>query len=97
MNLGEVLPGDNGKDKIDVTTDLQAFGLIVTAKPYYAVTTSATKWLRKTLFASGLSRRRVAAVARRIPKYLMVCESRNAQCRNSETIVNASSARVPLR
>ncbi len=39
MNLGEVLPGDNGKDKIDVTRDLQAFGLIVTAKPYYAVPT----------------------------------------------------------
>src|ERR1700693_699517 len=38
VNLGEVLPGDNGKDKIDVTTDLQAFGLIVTAEPYYSVT-----------------------------------------------------------
>jgi outer membrane protein OmpA-like peptidoglycan-associated protein len=38
MNLGEVLPGDNGKDKINVTTDLQAFGLIVTAEPYYSVT-----------------------------------------------------------
>jgi outer membrane protein OmpA-like peptidoglycan-associated protein len=36
-NLGEVLPGDNGKDKISVTTDLQAFGLIVTAEPYFAV------------------------------------------------------------
>ena len=38
VNLGEVLPGDNGKSKLDVTTDLQAFGLIVTAEPYYAVT-----------------------------------------------------------
>jgi outer membrane protein OmpA-like peptidoglycan-associated protein len=38
VNLGEVLPGDNGKEKIDVTTDLQAFGLIVTAEPYFAVT-----------------------------------------------------------
>jgi outer membrane protein OmpA-like peptidoglycan-associated protein len=38
VNLGEVLPGENGKDKIDVTTDLQAFGLIVTAEPYYSVT-----------------------------------------------------------
>src|SRR5947209_5048462 len=38
VNLGEVLPGDSGKSKIDVTTDLQAFGLIVTAEPYYAVT-----------------------------------------------------------
>jgi len=38
VNLGEVLPGDNGRSKLDVTTDLQAFGLIVTAEPYYAVT-----------------------------------------------------------
>jgi len=38
VNLGEVLPGENGKSKISVTTDLQAFGLIVTAEPYYAVT-----------------------------------------------------------
>ena len=38
VNLGEVLPGGNGKDKLTVTTDLQAFGLIVTAEPYFAVT-----------------------------------------------------------
>jgi outer membrane protein OmpA-like peptidoglycan-associated protein len=38
MNLGEVLPNGNGKDKLTVTTDLQAFGLIVTAEPYFAVT-----------------------------------------------------------
>jgi outer membrane protein OmpA-like peptidoglycan-associated protein len=38
VNLGEILPSDTGKDKIDVTTDLQAFGLIITAEPYYAVT-----------------------------------------------------------
>ena len=38
VNLGEVLPGENGKDRIDVTTDLQAFGLIVTAEPYFSVT-----------------------------------------------------------
>ena len=37
VNLGEVLPGGNGKDKISVTTDLQAFGLIVTAEPYFSV------------------------------------------------------------
>ncbi|HEV8385278.1 MAG TPA: OmpA family protein [Candidatus Acidoferrales bacterium] len=36
-NLGEVLlNGDNSK--LNVTTDLQAFGLIVTAEPYFAVT-----------------------------------------------------------
>jgi len=43
VNLGEVLPGDNGKDKIDVTTDLQAFGMILTAEPYYAVTHPSNK------------------------------------------------------
>ena len=36
MNLGEVLP-DGTKALIKVTTGLQAFGLIVTAEPYYAV------------------------------------------------------------
>src|SRR5690349_21792189 len=36
-NLGEVLVGDNHRSKLDVTTDLQAFALIVTAEPYYAV------------------------------------------------------------
>jgi outer membrane protein OmpA-like peptidoglycan-associated protein len=38
VNLGEILPGDNGKSKISVTTELQAFGLIVTAEPYFSVT-----------------------------------------------------------
>src|ERR1700677_3566276 len=37
MNLGEVLVGDNHRSKLRVTTDLQAFALIVTAEPYYAV------------------------------------------------------------
>jgi outer membrane protein OmpA-like peptidoglycan-associated protein len=37
MNLGEVLVGDNRRSKLRVTTDLQAFALIVTAEPYYAV------------------------------------------------------------
>ena len=37
INLGEVLVGDNGRSKLEVTTDLQAFALIVTAEPYYAV------------------------------------------------------------
>jgi len=37
VNLGEVLVGDNHRSKLDVTTDLQAFALVVTAEPYYAV------------------------------------------------------------
>jgi outer membrane protein OmpA-like peptidoglycan-associated protein len=37
VNLGEVLVGNNDRSKLNVTTDLQAFALIVTAEPYYAV------------------------------------------------------------
>jgi outer membrane protein OmpA-like peptidoglycan-associated protein len=37
VNLGEVLP-QGSKTQITVTTDLQAYGLIVTAEPYFAVT-----------------------------------------------------------
>jgi flagellar motor protein MotB len=36
-NLGEVLAGSSNKAKLRATTDLQAFGLIVTAEPYAAV------------------------------------------------------------
>lgn len=39
VNLGEVLPsGGKHEAKTTATTDLQAFGLIITAEPYYAVT-----------------------------------------------------------
>jgi outer membrane protein OmpA-like peptidoglycan-associated protein len=37
VNLGEVLVGGNHRSKLNVTTDLQAFALVVTAEPYYAV------------------------------------------------------------
>jgi outer membrane protein OmpA-like peptidoglycan-associated protein len=39
VNLGEVLPtGGKDKSELTVTSNLQTFGLIVTAEPYYAVT-----------------------------------------------------------
>ncbi|MGA3327941.1 MAG: OmpA family protein [Terriglobia bacterium] len=38
VNLGEVLFGQDGKSQLNVTSNLQAFGLIVTAEPYFAVT-----------------------------------------------------------
>src|ERR1700738_1663720 len=37
-NLGEVLIDPEGNFKLDVTTELQAFALIVTAEPYFGVT-----------------------------------------------------------
>ena len=38
VNLGEVMPDKKHEVKIHVTANLQAFGLIVTAEPYFAVT-----------------------------------------------------------
>jgi len=38
VNLGEVVLDGSGKSKLNVTSDLQSFGLIVTAEPYFAVT-----------------------------------------------------------
>src|SRR5271154_1133115 len=37
VNLGEVLVGGNHRSKLEATTQFQAFALIVTAEPYYAV------------------------------------------------------------
>jgi len=54
VNLGEVTPGDNGKDKIDVTTDLQAFGLILTAEPYYSVTHPSNKVVAENIIPQGV-------------------------------------------
>ena len=36
-NIGEVIPGTSDKAKLHVTTDMQAFALIITAEPYSAV------------------------------------------------------------
>jgi hypothetical protein len=38
VNLGEVQPGASNNAKLKVTTHLQAFGLLVSAEPYYSVT-----------------------------------------------------------
>jgi len=37
-NLGEILFGADGKSRLNVTSNLQAFAMIVTAEPYFAVT-----------------------------------------------------------
>ena len=37
-NLGEILLDQTADGKLNVTTELQAFGMIVTAEPYFAVT-----------------------------------------------------------
>jgi outer membrane protein OmpA-like peptidoglycan-associated protein len=37
VNLGEIMPDRDGNAKLMVTSDLQAFGMIVTAEPHFAV------------------------------------------------------------
>jgi outer membrane protein OmpA-like peptidoglycan-associated protein len=54
VNLGEVLPSGNGRDKLSVTTDLQAFGLIVTAEPYFAVTHPSDKVVAQNVIPTGV-------------------------------------------
>lgn len=53
VNLGEVLPHENGKDKLDVTTDLQAFGMIITAEPYYSVTYPSNKVVAENIIRNS--------------------------------------------
>jgi outer membrane protein OmpA-like peptidoglycan-associated protein len=52
VNLGEVLPRSDGKDRLDVTTELQAFGMIITAEPYYAVTHPSNKVVAENIIRS---------------------------------------------
>jgi outer membrane protein OmpA-like peptidoglycan-associated protein len=53
VNLGEILPDKDGKDKTDVTSDLQAFGLIITAEPYFAVTHPSDKIVAENMVKHG--------------------------------------------
>ena len=51
-NLGEILL-DGDKSKISVTTSLQTFGLIVTAEPYFAVSTPSNAVVLENIILPG--------------------------------------------
>jgi outer membrane protein OmpA-like peptidoglycan-associated protein len=51
-NLGEILPAGT-KNNISVSVPLQAFGLIVTAEPYYAVSTPSDLVVLKNVFTDN--------------------------------------------
>jgi outer membrane protein OmpA-like peptidoglycan-associated protein len=51
-NLGEILL-DGDRSKISVTTSLQTFGLIVTAEPYFAVSTPSNAVVLENTVVSG--------------------------------------------
>ena len=53
-NLGELLL-DGGKSKLQATTTLQTFGLIVTAEPYYAVEQPSDVVVLENVVAAGTS------------------------------------------
>ena len=47
VNLSEIVPGNDTHAELDIGTELQAFGLVLTAEPYFAVTQPATGRPRK--------------------------------------------------
>jgi len=53
QNLGEILPAGT-KNNIDVTVSLQAFGMIVTAEPYYSVSTPSDVVVLKNVIDNTL-------------------------------------------
>jgi outer membrane protein OmpA-like peptidoglycan-associated protein len=52
-NLGEVMPNNDGNATIDAATNLQTFGLIVTAEPYFAVTRPSDMVVAQNVVLSG--------------------------------------------
>jgi len=58
-NLAEVVL-DNGKSEMHATTDLQAFGLIITAEPYFAVTQPSDLVVAQNLIRSDTKGREEA-------------------------------------
>ncbi len=55
-NLGEVVL-DDGNSHLDVTTDLQAFALIVTAEPYFGVTQPSDVVVMENIIRPGYGRK----------------------------------------
>ena len=52
VNLGEVISDDKGNARLQVTSPLQVFGLIVTAEPYFAVTRPGDKVVAENIVRS---------------------------------------------
>lgn len=52
VNLGEVML-DRGKGRIKVSTDMQTFGMIVTAEPYFAVSQPGNMVVMENVVGSG--------------------------------------------
>ena len=60
VNLGELVL-DHGKARLKAFTDLQTFGLIVTAEPYSAVTQPGNMVVMENVFAAGAGGEEISA------------------------------------
>src|SRR3984893_3297512 len=49
QNLGEIVPNSDGKSSVEVNIALQAFGLIVTAEPYFSVTRPSNEMVAENI------------------------------------------------
>ena len=78
-NLGEVLPAGT-KNNISVSVPIQAFGLIVTAEPYYAVSTPSDVVVLKNVFSDRTNGvlEHVNAKATLLPRGVYVAETDGA-------------------
>jgi outer membrane protein OmpA-like peptidoglycan-associated protein len=78
-NLGEILPAGT-KNNISVSVPLQAFGLIVTAEPYYAVSTPSDVVVLKNVFTDQTNGvlEKVAAHTSLLPRGIYTAETDGA-------------------
>lgn len=83
-NLGEVLLNDKSS-KLNVTTELQAFGLVVTAEPYFAVTQPSDVVVMENVLRSD-TRAKVEQV-----------EARYELLKRGTYLMNTDAKRLPAR
>lgn len=62
VNLGELLPNNNNKVETTVTTNMQDFGLMVTAEPYFAVTMPSNLVVAQNQVLKGKTNGEIQAV-----------------------------------
>ena len=95
QNLGEVLPAGT-KNNIDVTVSLQAFGMIVTAEPYYAVSTPSDVVVLKNVIDNTLGvAEKVNAHATLMPRGVYA-DSTNGQYTNLHPITRDEKSPLEL-
>ena len=95
VNLGEVLPAGT-KNNIDVTVPLQSFGMIVTAEPYYAVSTPSDVVVMKNVLDNTLGvQEKVQAHATLMPRGVY-SEETNGQNTNAHPITRNEKSPLEL-